>query len=306
MEKYDVIIIGAGVSGLAAGMYAGRLNLNTLVIGENKGGTIALTTDVENYPGFITISGLELAKKLEEHAKHFCATIIEEPILKIKKDRRDFTVFTKTKKYSAKTIIIATGTERRKLKIPGEDKFMNNGVHTCVLCDGIFYKNKITAVIGGSDSAAKEALLLAKYARKVYIIYRREKIRPEPINYERIMKNKKITIINNANVIEIKGNKKVKSIILDRAYKNNKELNLDGVLIEIGQIPLSAIVRELKVKLNEKGEIIINRNSETNVQGLFAAGDVTDTEFKQAITGVAEAVTASYSAYKYISKNKIN
>ena len=135
MKKYDMIIVGAGVAGLAAGMYAGRLNLSTLVIGENKGGTIALTTDVENYPGFTSITGLELAKKLEEHAKNFCATIIEEPVLKIKKERNDFIVFTKTKKYLAKTIIIATGTERRKLKVPGEDQFMNNGVHSCALCD---------------------------------------------------------------------------------------------------------------------------------------------------------------------------
>ena len=306
MKKYDVIIVGAGVSGLAAGMYAGRLNLSTLVIGENKGGTIALTTDVENYPGFTSITGLELAKRLEDHAKKFCATIIEEPVLKIKKERNDFIVFTKTKKDLAKTIIIATGTERRKLKVPGEDKFMNNGVHSCALCDGPFYRNKIISVIGGSDSAAKEALLLTNYAKKVYIIYRKDKIRPEPINYERIMKNKKITIINNTNVLEIKGNKNVKSVILDKPYKNNRELNLDAVFIEIGQIPLSAIAKELKVKLNEKGEIIINRNSETNVQGLFAAGDVTDTEFKQAITGVAEAVTAAYSAYKYITKGKIN
>lgn len=306
MKKYDVIIVGAGVSGLAAGMYAGRLNLNTLVIGENKGGTIASTTDVENYPGFTTITGLELAKKMEEHAKKFCATIIEEPVLKIKKEGKDFIAFTKTKKYISKTIIIATGTERRKLKVPGEDKFMNNGVHSCALCDGIFYRNKIVSVIGGSDSAAKEALLLTKYAKKVYIVYRREKIRPEPINYERILKNKKITIINNTNVLEVKGDKKVKSIILDKPYKNNKELNLDAVFIEIGQIPLSTIAKELKVKLNEKSEIIINRDSETNIQGLFAAGDVTDTEFKQAITGVAEAVTAAYSAYKYITKGKIN
>ena len=306
MKKYDMIIVGAGVAGLAAGMYAGRLNLSTLVIGENKGGTIALTTDVENYPGFTSITGLELAKKMEEHAKKFYATIIEEPVLKIKKERNDFIVFTKTKKDLAKTIIIATGTERRKLKVPGEDKFMNNGVHSCALCDGPFYRNKIISVIGGSDSAAKEALLLTNYAKKVYIIYRKDKIRPEPINYERIMKNKKITIINNTNVLEIKGNKNVKSVILDKPYKNNRELNLDAVFIEIGQIPLSAIAKELKVKLNEKGEIIINRNSETNVQGLFAAGDVTDTEFKQAITGVAEAVTAAYSAYKYITKGKIN
>jgi len=171
-------------------------------------------------------------------------------------------------------------------------------------CDGFAFKNKIVAVIGGSDTAAKEALLLTEYAKKVYIIYRGEKIRPEPINGERVEKNKKIEVILNTNVIEIKGDKFVNHLILDKPCKGSKNLKLDGVFGAIGNIPLSDIAKSLSVEINEKGEIIIDHHdSTTNVKGIFAAGDVVDTEFKQAITGVAEGVTAAHSAYKFINEN---
>ncbi len=164
--------------------------------------------------------------------------------------------------------------------------------------------DKIVAVVGGSDSAAKEALLLTEYAKKVYIIYRKEKIRAEPINLERVEKNNKIEIINNTNIIEIKGDGLIDSVILDNEYKGNKELELGGLFIEIGQIPGSFLANKLNIKLNEKNEIIIDKYSKTDIDGVFAAGDVTDRIFKQAITGVAEGATAAYSAYMYLQKVK--
>ena len=186
------------------------------------------------------------------------------------------------------------------------DEYKNKGVHYCALCDGFFYRDKVTAIVGGSDSAAKDALVLAEHAKKVYMIYRRDQIRPEPVNKKRVENQPKIEIITNTNVVEIKGNEQgVTGLVLDKEYKGSKELALEGVFIAIGHIALSDLAKEVGVELNEKGEIKINRKAETNIPGFFAAGDVVDTHFKQAITGVAEGVLAAYGAYEYVNSNEI-
>jgi len=166
------------------------------------------------------------------------------------------------------------------------------------------YKDKVVAVVGGSDSAAKEALLLAKYCPKVYIIYRREKLRPEPINARRIEREPKIVVITETNVTEILGESKVTGVKLDKPYNGSDTLQLDGIFVAIGGIPYSDLAKKLGAELNAKGEIKIDRSSRTNIDGMFAAGDVVDSEFKQAITGVAEGVHAAYQAYKYVNENE--
>jgi len=299
---YDLIIIGGGVAGLSAALYAGRFKLKTLVIAEKLGGTIILTGDISNYPGFKKITGMELFDKIKEHAVSYNVEIKEEKVEKVKKYETFFEISVKDNVYKTKTIIFATGTDWRKLNVPGEKEFANKGVHYCALCDGALYKNKIIGVVGGSDSAAKEALLLAEYGKKVYIIYRKEKIRAEPINLKRIEQNKKIEIINNTNTKEIKGNKFVTHIILDNPYKGSKELKLDALFIEIGHTPISNLAETMGVKTNEKGEIIVDKDSKTNIKGVFACGDVVNSKFKQAITGVAEGVIAAYNVYQYINK----
>ncbi len=314
-EKYDFIILGGGGTGLAAAMYAARLQLKTLVLGHSHGtelpigGVITTTHVVENYPGFIRLSGAELAKKLEAHARAYdLVTLKEEKAEEIKKTKSGFLVKTKKSLYEGKTILFATGTRWRKLEgVKGSEEFANNGVSYCALCDGTLFRNKIVAVVGGSDSAAKDSLLLSEYAKKVYMIYRGDNIHPEPINLNRIKANKKIEIINDTNVKEIKGDKNgVKSVVLDKPYKNSKELKLDGVFVAVGHVPISELAKPLGVKLNKEGEIIINHmTSETNIAGVYAAGDVTDQPFKQLITGVADGCIAAYSAYEYIKKNKI-
>jgi len=313
-ENYDFIVIGGGGTGLAAAMYAARLEMKTLVLGHSHGtelpigGVITTTHIVENYPGFIKLSGHELAKKLEEHAREYKQVNLKsEKVTAINKVAGGFLVQTNKNKYEGKTILFATGTKWRKLEgVKGSEEFANKGVSYCALCDGPLYKNKIVAVVGGSDSAAKDALLLSEYAKKVYIIYRGEQIHPEPINLERIKVNKKIEIINNTNIKEIKGKDFVTGVLLDKPYKSSKELKLDGVFVAIGHIALSELAKPLSVKLNAHGEIIINHaTSETNVSGVYAAGDVTDQPFKQLITGVADGCVAAYSAYEYIKKRKI-
>ena len=317
MEKdnYDFIVVGAGGTGLAAAIYAARLKLKTLVLGHphstelSVGGVITTTHVVENYPGFMKISGKELAKEIEQHARSYdLVEIKEEQVIEIKKSNEGFIVKTNKSEYKSKTLLFATGTKLRKLpeSVKGSREFENKGISYCALCDGPLFKDKVVAVIGGSNSAAKDALLLSEYAKKIYIIYRGEQIRPEPINLERIKKNKKIEIITKTNVKEVKGNKIVASIVLDRPYKGKKELQVDGVFIAIGHMVLSDLAKQLGVELNKAGEIKINHlNSETNVPGVYAAGDVTDKPFKQLITGVADGCTAAYSAYEYIKNKRV-
>ena len=204
--------------------------------------------------------------------------------------------------------MIATGTKCKKLpeSVKGGREFENRGVNYCALCDAPLFKNKITCVVGGSDTAAKDALVLAEHAKKVYIIYRGENIRAEPINVERVKANKKIEVINNTNILEIRGKQFVESVILDKEHNGKKEIEMQGVFVAIGHEVLSDLAKQLGVKLNEKKEIILNhKTSETNVSGVFAAGDVADKPFKQAITGVAEGCTAAYSAYEYITKGRV-
>lgn len=304
---WDIAIIGGGVSGYAAGLYAGRFELKTIVFSPEPGGMIVKTDIVENYPGFELITGFDLAQKVQLHAEKFGAVTNNYPVNAIEKlSNGNFSIITDEKKHEAKTVIVATGTKWRMLNVPGETEYANRGVHYCALCDGAFYKNKVMAVIGGSDSAAKEALLLTSWASKVYIIYRGEEIHPEPVNYTKVKNNPKIEIINVTNVKEIKGNGKiVSSVILDRPHLGKDELAVDAVFVAIGHLAMSDLVKPLGVLLNKKGEIIVDKDSKTNIPGVFAAGDVTDRVFKQAITGVSEGVCAAFEAYEYLENQKM-
>lgn len=313
-KDFDFVIVGAGVGGLAAGMYGARLGLKTLVLGSSHGtempvgGVITTTDTVENYPGFIKLTGTELANKIRDHAKAYdLATISEEKVETVSGKLGNFKVKTNKGEYNAKAVLFATGTKWKKLpeSVKGSREYENKGISYCALCDGPLYKDKIAAVVGGSDSAAKDALLLSNHAKKVYLIYRGEKIHPEPVNLKRVEENKKIEVINNTNVTEIRGEQFVKSVVLDKPYNGKNELELNGVFIAIGHIVLSDLAKTLGVKLNKKNEIVIDhKTSATNVKGVFAAGDVSDKPFKQAITGVAEGCTAAYSAYECITNEQ--
>lgn len=298
---YDIIVVGSGCAGLAGAMYAGRLGMKVLVLGEMRGGTITLTHIVENYPGFVSLTGMELADKLEAHARAYPnVEIKDEKVGKIEKTSDGFSVESDSGKYSSRTVLYATGTEWKKLGVKGEKEFANKGVHYCALCDGGFYKGKTAAIIGGADTAVKDALVLANLVSKVYIIYRGEKLRCEPANYESVMKNPKIEVVYNTNVLEIYGEKKVAGVLLDKPHKGSEKLALDAVFVAVGHSALSKLAAGTGVEIDAKAHVKIDRNSETNVPGFFAAGDVTDTRFKQAIVGVGEAVSAAYSAYLYI------
>lgn len=314
MDEYDFIILGAGVAGLSAAMYGARLGLKTLCLGSSHGselpvgGVITTTNIVENYPGFIRLTGTELSDKIKEHAQSYeLATIKEEKAEVVENKDGKFYVKTDKGEYLGKTILFATGTKWRKLEVPGAVELENKGVAYCALCDAPLFKGKTVCVVGGSDSAVKDAIVLAEHAKKVYIIYRKEKIRAEPPNLKKIEESDKIEVINNTNIIEVKGENNVEKVILDKEYNGSKELALEGVFVAIGHIALSDLAKGVGVELNEKGEIKIDhKTAETNVQGVFAAGDVADKPFKQAIIGVGEACTAAYSAFEYVTKGEVH
>jgi len=302
LEKtHDLIVLGGGPTAIGCAIYAARFALDVLVIGKIFGGLIVTTHLVENYPGITSTSGQGLMDMFKDHMNSLSIPYITDEIRSIENADDHFILHSFFQKFKAKSVVIATGSERKKLGIPGEEEFAGRGVSYCATCDGPFYKDKIVCVIGGSDSAAKEALFLSQNVKKVYIIYRGEEIRAEPINKKRVEENHKIEIIYRTNIVEIKGDNTVKSVIFD----NGTEFKVDGVFIEVGSIPNSDLAKRIGVKTNEKDEIIINRKSETNIPGIFAAGDVADAPFKQAITGVAEGVAAAYSAFDYIKEMNI-
>ena len=302
LEKtYDLIVLGGGPTAIGCAIYAARFALDVLVIGKIFGGLIATTHLVENYPGITSTSGQGLMDMFKEHMNSLSIPYITDEIRSIENVDDHFILHSFFQKFKAKSVVIATGSERKKLGIPGEADFAGRGVSYCATCDGPFYKDKTVCVVGGSDSAAKEALFLSQNVKKVYIIYRGEEIRAEPINKKRVEENHKIEIIYKTNIVEIKGDNTVKSVIFD----NGTEFEVDGVFIEVGSIPNSDLAKRIGVKTNKKDEIIINRKSETNIPGIFAAGDVADAPFKQAITGVAEGVVAAYSAFDYVKEMNI-
>lgn len=298
---YDLIIIGAGPAGLSASIYASRYGIKHLVVGGLLGGQISSTHLIDNYPGIEDATGFEFSQKFSNHAKKYGVEILPKIIKNIQKNNSDFEIEMEGgEKISAKTIILATGTKHRKLNIKGEEEFSGKGVSYCATCDGFFYKNKVVAVVGGNDSAAGAAVYLADIAEKVYIIYRKDKLRAEPYWVNLIEKNNKVEVIYNTNILEILGDKKIEKVILD----NKKELVVDGLFIEAGSDPSFEFAKNLGINTDENGYIKINSDCSTNIDGVWAAGDITDgsDKFRQVITAASEGAIAARSAYNFLKK----
>ena len=299
---YDLIIIGAGPSGLSAALYAGRFRMDTLVVGEIPGGLMVNTNLIENYPGFLQVSGVELTMKMQDQVQNLGIEIKLEPVQKVAKLKNGFCVSTAKESFESKLLIFATGGEHRKLGVPGEKEFQNHGVSACANCDAPLFKDQQVAVVGGSDTAARYALLASEYAKHVYIFYRGSELRAEPTLVDILEHTPNIEILYNVNVLELKGKKKLEQVVLD----NGNTYNITGFFIAIGQDPQSELAKQLGVKVDTHGGIIIDRLSKTNVKGVYAAGDVTDSPWKQIIVGNAEGAYAAYSAYadlKYIDNS---
>lgn len=305
MEKqYDLVIIGAGPAGLTAGLYASRYKINLLIIGDPFASSICGAHLLENWPGTDKISGLELIQKMVGQVKNHGVEILSENVKQIEK-KDFFTIKTKEgKEFLAKTIILAAGTERKKLMIPGEKELLGKGVSYCATCDAPFLKNKEAAVVGDGNAAIMAADLLAQYANKVYLIIRGKELRGEEVWQEKIKNNQKIEIIYERSVTAINGEKSVENISLNQDYQGQKELKVQGILIEIGSEPISGWLKEIGVELDEKGYIKINQDGSTNVVGIFGAGDITNgsNNFRQVITASAEGAVAALGVYNYLKK----
>lgn len=306
-ELYDVVIIGGGCAGLSAALYAKRYTLKTIVFAKELGGLITTTHIVENYPGVLPATGwdmmdlfLKQMKLLEVEMKEVAVTAIRR--IENGSGAKLFEVDAAGATYRTKTVIFATGTKHRKLGAPGEETYANKGVSYCATCDGALFRGKPLAVIGGGDSAAKESLLLSEYGTHVWVIAR-SKLRAEPINLHRIDKNPKVDIIEGNEVISVEGDgKTVTHLMLKNPYNGSNKLDVKGVFIEIGHLPVTDLAKEVGAAINTKNEILIDRTSKTNIPGFFAAGDCTDTAWKQAIVSSSEGSQAANSAYEYITK----
>jgi thioredoxin reductase (NADPH) len=307
---YDVIIIGVGPAALTASIYASRYQLTNLVVGKNLGGEIANAHKVENYPGFLSISGLDLAEKWKQHAEALGGHILIKEVGKVDRATDSSGGFlvklTDDKVYRTTALIVTTGSERRRLNIPGETQYVGRGVSYCTTCDSPFYRQKTVALIGGSDSAVSGSIHTGEYAAKIYIIYRGDKLRAEPVwiqEWEKLVAKKQGETIYNTNPLEILGDgTKVTGLKLDRPYQDKEVLPVDGVFVEIGGVPGTALVQPLGVKIDDTGHVIVSDKMETNIPGLFCAGDMTDRSrtMKQAITAMAQGATAAASAYRYL------
>ena len=300
-EKYDLIIIGAGPAGLTAGLYAARSGLKTAIISKDIGGSANSILLLENWPGF-NGKGTELIKKFYEQIKDYDIHFIMSDAESIEKKDNLFFVKTNKAELKSKALIIATGTERRRVNVKGEKELTGRGVSYCVTCDAFFFKGKTVAVIGGSDCAATSALALSDLVKKVFIIYRGEKLRCEDINSRRLEDKKNVEIFYDSIPVEIKGKENVKGIVIETEGKK-KEIKLDGIFIEIGSTPLVNFLNDLGLKLDEGKYIIVDENMKTNIKGVFAAGDVTNHKLKQVIVASGQGAIAAKSAYEYISKN---
>ncbi len=300
--EYDLIVVGAGPAAFGCAIYAVRYNLKTLVIGSIGESQASKASVIQNYPGFNKVQGLELLEKFKEHAESFGTVVKEDEVKRLEKEKNLFKVTTQNNVYFSKTLLISTGTKRRTLNIPGEKEFLNKGVTYCAVCDGPFFKDKTVSVVGGSDAAASTALLLTEYASKVFIIYRKDKLRAKPYLVEKIKKNPKIEVIYNANVVEAYGGKFLEGVKLD----TGKDVKTDGLFIEIGSVPLSDLARDLGVEFNPDGSIKVNNNQETNVEGVYAAGDVTKSSdaFRQVLVAAAEGSRAANRIYLYLLHTK--
>ncbi len=304
-ERYDVLIAGQGAAAFSAGLYAARYQIKTLIVGGIFGGETATGGMIENYPGYPEIDGFELMLKFREQIDKYGVPVIDENVVSIKRLDHAFTVGTDGgQTFTATTAILAIGRERRRLSLDHEEEWTGRGVSFCSTCDAPLHRGNTVAVVGGGNAAVEGAILLGKYADKVYLIYRQENLtRPEPINLHLLDQAKNVEKILGTRVVELKGDNGLTGVVLNKTFRGKKELELDGLFIEIGADPRSGLAVQLGADLNDRDEVLVDKEMRTTVHGLFAAGDLTDAsgDLKQTITAAAQGAIAATSAYSEVN-----
>lgn len=299
---YDVIIIGSGPAGLSAAIYGQRARLNTLVLEKQplSGGQILDTYEVDNYPGLPGMNGFDLGMKLREHADTMGASFVQNGVAKVEKAEEGFRVYTNKDTYDTRTVVFATGASHRKLMAPGEERLAGRGVSYCATCDGAFFRDKVTAVVGGGDVALGDALFLARACKKVYLIHRRDQLRGAGILQEQVKKAENIEIIWDTQVEEILGEEQVEKIRLyNKKEDSRRELPVDGVFVAVGIIPNSQLAEGL-VSLDAGGYIVAGEDGRTSLDGVFAAGDVRTKQLRQVITAAADGANVITSVEHFL------
>ena len=300
---YELVIIGAGPAGYSAGIYAARAGIKTVVFDKSGGGGLAmLSPNVENYAGFESISGTELMEKMKAHASKYVDIHFYEEVKKISKSNDKFIVETSKDKYKVGAILLCTGTEHRKLNVPGETELQGKGVSYCATCDGFFFKDKKVAVVGGGNSALIEAIFLKQIGcKEVSLIHRRDQLRAEQA-YEDEARKKQVQILFNKIVEKINGEQKVESLDLKDTVSDKKiKLDIDGIFVSVGEIPQNEFAKQLGVKLDKQGYIITDKQQRTNVKGVYAAGDIAG-GLRQIITACSEGAIAALSSTEALGK----
>lgn len=298
---YDLIIIGGGIAAYTAAIYSARYMVKTLVIEKKPGGIIIETPFVENYPGFKSITGKELMKLMREQVEALGVEVVKGDVESVRKEGDEFYLRADDKGFKAKSLILAIGTKKRKLNVPGEQEFSGKGVSYCATCDAAFFKNKNVAVIGGGNSAFRTAQILLEHVSKLYIIDIADKLWVEPFLLNQLKNNPKLTIMSSTGLNEIKGEGVVKSITTSKG----EELEVDGVFIDIGFVPPKEISEQLGLELDKVGYINVDKEMKTNVDGIFAAGDITtaSANFRQLTTAAAEGSIAANSVFNYLKSH---
>ena len=305
VEERDVVILGSGPAGYTAALYAARANLRPLVLkGLEAGGQLMLTTEVENYPGFADgIMGPELMDAMEKQASRFDAEIVAQVVSRVDLSERPFGVWAGDQGWRAKTLILATGASAKWLGVPGEDRLRGRGVSACATCDGFFFRDRELVVVGGGDTAMEEATFLTRFASKVTIVHRRGEFRASKILQERVLSNPKISVIWDSVVDEIVGDGAVRAVRLREVTTNEvRELVTDGVFMAIGHRPNTELVRG-QLELTETGYVLVQEpTTKTHVPGVFAAGDVTDVIYRQAVTAAGQGCKAAMDAERFLEE----
>ena len=302
--EYDIIIIGAGPAGLTSAIYAKRAGKKVLVLeAKAYGGQIINTLDIENYPGEEHISGFDFATKIYNQAKNLGAEIKFEKVVDINDLGQEKEIITTKNTYKTKAVIIATGSENRKLGLPNEDELVGKGISYCATCDGNFYRKKTVAVVGGGNTALEDAIYLCDLTEKVYLIHRRDEFRGEESTVERLKQKSNIEFIYNSNVTKLNANDKLESIEVTNKDGSIKTVEVDGLFVAIGRIPENQNFAKI-IDLDETGYIISNENCHTNAEGIFVAGDNRVKELRQLVTATSDGAIAAVEAVKYL--NEIN
>lgn len=301
---YDVIIIGAGPAGLSAAIYAMRARLNTLVLEQTgPGGQVLTTYEVDNYPGLQGISGYDLGTKMKEHAVHLGARIVTEEVREVVWEESLRRVKTGQSEYETKTLIIASGAVHAKLGLNDEERLAGMGVSYCATCDGAFYRNGVTAVVGGGDVALEDAIFLARLCKKVYLIHRRHELRGAESLQETLLSLPNVEVLWDSVVTSIQGEDEVEGVTVEnRLTKESREYPIDGIFIAVGIRPVSQIYDGL-IDLDEAGYIIAGEDTKTSRQGIFAAGDVRTKPLRQIVTAVADGANAVYGVQEYLREH---